>query len=96
MITGMSKQIAKQSASRRDNPARKPDSTKPKLSKEARYRAAMKQRGFRLVSMWVPDTSSPRFRAEARRQSLLVARHEDPGINAFLEQALTEIEGWTV
>jgi hypothetical protein len=33
------------------------------------YRAKMKQQGFRQVSIWVPDTKSPKFRKECRRQS---------------------------
>ena len=33
------------------------------------HRARMRARGMKLVQMWVPDTNSPAFRAEARRQS---------------------------
>jgi hypothetical protein len=31
----------------------------------------MRARGFRLVQMWLPDTNTPEFAAEARRQSLI-------------------------
>jgi hypothetical protein len=34
----------------------------------------MRQEGFRLLQVWVPDTSAPGFAAEARRQAELVAR----------------------
>ena len=37
------------------------------------YRARMRAKGMRLVQMWVPDTSSVAFKAEARRQSLAAA-----------------------
>lgn len=38
------------------------------------YRARMRAKGLRLVQIWVPDTRSPRFTAEARRQGRAVAR----------------------
>ena len=37
------------------------------------YRARMRAKGMKLVQFWVPDTSSAKFRAEARRQSRLIA-----------------------
>jgi Protein of unknown function (DUF3018) len=37
------------------------------------HRARMRARGMKLVQFWVPDTASPSFRAEARRQSLAAA-----------------------
>ena len=37
------------------------------------HRARMRAQGMKLVQMWVPDMNSPAFRAEARRQSRLVA-----------------------
>lgn len=39
----------------------------------AEYRARMRASGLRPVQIWVPDTRSPGFAAEARRQSLLLA-----------------------
>lgn len=96
MITRMPKQPTQASQPKqRKASVAKVSAMNATVSKEARYRAAMKRRGFRLVSMWVPDTNSARFRNEARRQSLLVARHEDPRINGFLDAALAQIEGWT-
>lgn len=38
------------------------------------YRERMRARGLRPVQIWVPDTRSEAFRAEAHRQSLAVAR----------------------
>ncbi len=38
------------------------------------YRARMRARGLRPVQIWVPDTRTATFCAEAHRQSLAVAR----------------------
>jgi hypothetical protein len=38
------------------------------------YRERMHARGLRPIEIWVPDTRTPAFRAEARRQSRAVAR----------------------
>ena len=48
---------------------------KPLTSREkARaYRARKRAQGLRLVQRWVIDTRSPKFIAEARRQSRLLA-----------------------
>ena len=67
----------------------------PQMTKESRYREGMRRRGFRLVSMWVPDTRSSAFRSELQRQAALVARQESAVDRTFSEAALAEIEGWT-
>lgn len=58
--------------SSRSKPA-KAKIARPKSSREKvrAYRARMRARGFRLVQMWLPDTNTPEFAAEARRQSLI-------------------------
>jgi hypothetical protein len=38
------------------------------------YRERLRAQGLRPIQIWVPDTRSPRFAAEARRQSRMVAR----------------------
>lgn len=38
------------------------------------YRERMRARGLRLIQIWVPDTRTAAFRAEAHRQSLAVAK----------------------
>jgi DNA-binding LacI/PurR family transcriptional regulator len=38
------------------------------------YRERMRARGLRPVQIWVPDTRTAKFRLEAHRQSLAVAR----------------------
>jgi len=42
------------------------------LDKFSRYRASQKQRGMKLVRLWVPDPEAPGFRRQARRQALLL------------------------
>ena len=41
------------------------------------YRERMRARGLRPIQIWVPDTRTATFRAEAHRQSLVVA--QSPG-----------------
>ena len=38
------------------------------------YRERLRKQGLRPIQLWVPDTRSPDFAAEAHRQSLLAAR----------------------
>lgn len=49
---------------------------KPALTPMQRYRDRLRSQGLRLLQLWVPDTRSPRFVAEFRRQARLVAAHE--------------------
>ena len=37
-----------------------------------RYRAKLRKAGLRPIQIWVPDTRSPAFTKECRRQSLLL------------------------
>ena len=59
-----------------------------------RYRERMRAKGLRQIQLWVPDTRSPAFAAECRRQSLLVAG--DPAEQAIMDEleALQDVEGW--
>jgi hypothetical protein len=60
------------------------------------YRAKMKQQGFRQISIWVPDTKSPKFRKECRRQSQLAsAADESAQSDELLNFAAGSVEGWT-
>jgi hypothetical protein len=47
---------------------------KANRAKVAAYRARMRAQGLRQIQMWVPDTRSPEFAKEARRQSRALAR----------------------
>ena len=51
-------------------------STAPKKSsreKVREYRKRLRAQGLRPIQIWVPDVTSPAFRAEASRQSALAA-----------------------
>jgi hypothetical protein len=63
--------------------------------KAGKYRERMRALGLRRVEIWVPDTRTAAFRAEAHRQSLVVA--QNPGeradqafVDALAEEAFTE------
>jgi hypothetical protein len=49
---------------------------KTTLEKVRDHRARLRAQGLRPLQIWVPDTRSPGFATEARRQSLLVV--DDP------------------
>jgi hypothetical protein len=60
------------------------------------YRAKMKQQGFRQISIWVPDTKSPKFRKECRRQSRLAsAADRSVLLDDLLNVAAGSVAGWT-
>lgn len=62
----------------------------------ATYRAKMKDLGFRQVNLWLPDTRSPNFRKECRRQSRLAAAADKAErIDGLLDGAAGSVEGWT-
>ncbi len=48
--------------------------SKSSRDKVRAYRKRLRQQGLRPIQIWVPDMRSPTFVAEARRQSLAVAR----------------------
>ena len=65
------------------------------LENVRRYRERMKAQGFRQLSLWVPDTCSPEFAKECRRQSRLAAQHDsESDIMDFLDTAAGDVEGW--
>ena len=48
--------------------------SKSSREKVRAHRKRLRQQGLRPIQIWVPDLRSPRFAAEAHRQSLAVAR----------------------
>lgn len=52
-----------------------PGAKRPKSSREKvrDYRQRLRRQGLRPIQIWVPDVRSPKFKAEAHRQSALVA-----------------------
>lgn len=58
------------------------------------YRERMRARGLRPVTLWVPDTRSPEFQAEVRRQSLVAAQHpEEQAVLEWIEDVV-DTDGW--
>ena len=68
--------------------------TKPKSSRDKvrAHRARKRRQGFRLVQMWLPDTSSKEFKAEAHRQSLAVARSPHAKEDQDFIDAITDVD----
>ena len=52
------------------------EAERPKSSREKvrRHRERLRRQGLRPIQIWVPDVRAPAFKAEAHRQSLVVAR----------------------
>jgi hypothetical protein len=58
---------------------------------------ALRTAGLRPVQIWVPDTRRPDFAQECRRQCLLVAQADsaDTAMQQFMDEALSNVDGWT-
>lgn len=54
------------------------------------HRERMRAKGMKLVQLWVPDVRSPAFRAEARRQSRLIARSEHEAAEQAFVDSISE------
>lgn len=55
------------------------------------HRDRMREQGFRLVQVWVPDVRSDTFAAEAHRQSVAVASADRDGDDqSFIEAVSVE------
>ena len=61
-------------------------------SKVARHRERMRAAGLRPVQFWVPDTRSPEFTAQVRKQCQSLKG--DPEVLRFTEEAASHVEGW--
>jgi hypothetical protein len=64
----------------------------PTATHARKRRAALRAAGSRAVQIWVPDTRSPGFADEARRQSRIAAASDlsDPDLLIFMDAALTQ------
>lgn len=72
--------------------------SKSSRNKVRAHRQRLRQQGLRPIQIWVPDMRSPSFTAEARRQSLAVARSarakaDQDFIDAISEQLSSEGNG---
>jgi len=58
-------------------------------------RDALRAAGLRPVQIWLPDTRTPGFAEECRRQARLVAGTEaaDGDLAGFLDAALADLDG---
>ncbi|MFC3072129.1 antitoxin MazE family protein [Shinella pollutisoli] len=58
-------------------------------------RDALRAAGLRPVQIWLPDTRTPGFAEECRRQARLVAEAEmsDRDLAGFLDAAFTDLDG---
>ena len=63
-----SRKSPRPSAAKRPSPQRQSSRDKVRA-----HRARLRAQGLRPIQIWVPDVRSPAFKAEARRQSRLVA-----------------------
>lgn len=61
-----------------------------------KHRASLRAAGLRPIQIWVPDTRLAGFAEECRRQSLLAAEsdHRDEGLMDFMDEALSDVDGW--
>ena len=61
-----------------------------------KHRANLRASGMRPIQIWVPDTRSPGFIQECRRQSLLVAASDnnDRNLMTIMDEALADVDGW--
>jgi hypothetical protein len=57
------------------------------------YRERMRARGLRPIQIWVPDTRTAAFRAEAHRQSLAVARSARAAEDQAFIDAVSDRDG---
>lgn len=64
-------------------------------SKVARHRERMRAAGLRPVQFWVPDTRSPEFAEQVRKQcQSLKSDPAEAEILRFTEEAAMHVEGW--
>ncbi len=76
-------------------PKRRSRNRKPVTSRQKvqAHRERLRAQGLRPIQIWVPDTRSPRFAAQASRQSRLVAssRHASED-QAFIDALSTGVD----
>ena len=71
----------------------RPSSSRDRI---ARYRAAQRKRGLRLVVLWLPDVRDPAYRVRLARECRQLAQltpDDDIAANAFARLA-RQTEGW--
>ena len=69
-----------------------PKSSKATHEKVRRHRARLREQGLRPLQIWVPDTRTPGFSEEARRQSLAVAASVHAESDQRFVDAISDID----
>ncbi len=69
----------------------------PVTERVRKRRDALRMAGLRPVQIWVPDTRRAGFAAECQRQSLLAVAADEADVEtqALMDQALSDVDGWT-
>lgn len=59
-----------------------------------KHRAALRASGLRPIQIWVPDTRSPGFAEEARRQCAIVAATDagERDLGEFMDAAMRDLD----
>ena len=68
----------------------KPTSKSNSRMRVRSYRERMRERGLRPVQIWVPDTRTARFAADAHRQSVAVAESPEAQADQDFIDAVSE------
>ena len=55
------------------------------------YRDRLRAQGLRPIQIWVPDTRSPEFAKEAKRQSLLIANSSADAVEQAFIDSISEL-----
>ncbi|MDO9466285.1 MAG: antitoxin MazE family protein [Thiobacillus sp.] len=69
----------------------------PVAARVQKRRDALRMAGLRPIQIWVPDTRRPGFAEECRRQSKLASQADraDVEMMDFMDEALSDVDGWT-
>lgn len=69
----------------------------PVAERVQKRRDALRMAGLRPIQIWVPDTRRPGFAEECRRQSKLASQADraDVEMMDFMDEALSDVDGWT-
>lgn len=69
----------------------------PVAERVQKRRNALRMAGLRPIQIWVPDTRRPGFAEECRRQSKRAAQADraDVEMMDFMDEALSDVDGWT-
>jgi hypothetical protein len=69
-----------------------PKKQNPPRGRPSGDRERLRVQGLRPIEIWVPDTRSPAFAAEARRQSQLVARSSHAAEDQAFVDSVSELK----